>query len=105
VQKYLVLTSHVRGNGWMIASERFWQTLADADRKLLQDAVNDAIVHADEQIAKQESELRKTLQDKGMTVIEPDVRAFANVVLKEVPPKFADKWKPNLLEEILKTAG
>jgi hypothetical protein len=33
------------------------------------------------------------------------VRAFANVVLKEVPPKFADKWKPNLLEEILKTAG
>jgi tripartite ATP-independent transporter DctP family solute receptor len=105
VQKYLVLTSHVRGNGWMIASERFWQTLAEADRKLLQDAVNDAIVHADEQIAKQESELRKTLQDKGMTVIEPDVKAFANVVLKEVPPRFADKWKPNLLDEILKTAG
>ena len=36
VQKYLVLTSHVRGNGWMVASERFWQSLAEADRKLLQ---------------------------------------------------------------------
>jgi TRAP-type transport system periplasmic protein len=63
------------------------------------------VAHADEQIAKQEGELRKTLQDKGMTVVEPDLKAFANVVLKEVPPKFADKWKPGLLDEILKTAG
>lgn len=105
VQKYLVLTSHVRGNGWMVASERFWQSLAEADRKLLQQAVNDSVEYADEQIAKQEGELRKTLQDKGMTVVEPDLKAFANVVLKEVPPKFADKWKPGLLDEILKTAG
>lgn len=105
VQKYLVLTSHIRGNGWMVASERFWQSLTEADRKLLQQAVNDASAHADEQIAKQEGELRKTLQDKGMTVIEPDLKAFSSVVLKEVPPKFADKWKPGLLDEILKTAG
>jgi len=105
VQKFLVMTAHVRGNGWMIASERFWQSLADADRKLVQQAVNDSVAYADEQIAKQESELRKSLQDKGMTVIEPDVKAFSSVVLKEVPPRFADKWKPGLLEEILKTAG
>jgi len=105
VQEYLVMTSDVRGNGWMIASERFWQSLAEADRKLLQQAVNDAAAHADEQIAKQERDLRKTLQDKGMTVIEPDLRAFASVVLREVPPRFADRWKPGLLDEILKTAG
>ena len=105
VQKYLVLTAHVRGNGWMVASERFWQSLTAADRKLLQQAVDDSAAFADEQIAKQESELRKTLQDKGMTVIEPDTKAFADVVLKEVPPKFADKWKPGLLDQILRTAG
>lgn len=105
VQKYLVLTAHVRGNGWMVASERFWQSLTEADRKLLQQAVDDSAAYADEQIGKQESELRKTLQDKGMTVIEPDTKAFADVVLKEVPPKFADKWKPGLLDQILRTAG
>ena len=105
VQKYLVLTSHVRGNGWMIASERFWQSLTDADRKLLQQAVDDAAAHADATIAKQETDLRKTLHDKGMTIIEPDIKAFADVVLKEVPPKFADKWKPGLLDQILRTAG
>jgi tripartite ATP-independent transporter DctP family solute receptor len=105
VQKYLVLTAHVRGNGWMVASERFWQSLAADDRKLLQQAVDDSAAFADEQIARQEGELRKTLQDKGMTVIEPDTKAFADVVLKEVPPKFADKWKPGLLDQILRTVG
>lgn len=105
VQKYLVLTSHVRGNGWMITSERFWRSLAEADRQLLEKAVDDAVAYADEQIANQERDLLKTLQDKGMTVIQPDVQAFASVVLKEVPPKFADKWKPGLLDQIQKTAG
>jgi tripartite ATP-independent transporter DctP family solute receptor len=105
VQKYLVLTAHVRGNGWIVASERFWQSLPDADRKLLQQTVDDSAAFADEQIAKQETDLRKALQDKGMQVIEPDTKAFADVVLKEVPPKFADKWKPGLLDQILRTAG
>lgn len=105
VQKYLVLTSHVRGNGWMVASDRFWQSLTEADRTLLQQAVQDSTTYADGVIAKQETDLLKTLRDKGMSVIEPDVKAFADVVLKEVPPKFADKWKPGLLEQILRTAG
>lgn len=105
VQKFLSLTAHVRGNGWMMASERFWQSLTEADRKLLQQAVNDAAAYADEQIAKQETGLLKTLQDKGMTVIEPDVQAFARVVLKDVPPRFADRWKPGLLEAVLNTAA
>ena len=78
---------------------------SDLSETELQQAVNDAITYADEQIARQEGELRKTLQDKGMTVIEPDLKAFSSVVLKEVPPKFADKWKPGLLDEILKAAG
>ena len=105
VQRYLVLTAHVRGNGWMVASERFWQSLAEADRKLLQQAVDDAAAYADAEIAKQEGDLRKALQDKGMQLLEPDLKAFADVVLKDVPPKFADKWKPGLLDQVLRTAG
>ena len=47
VQKFLVLTGHVRGNGWMVVSERFWQGLPEADRRLLQQAVDDAVAHAE----------------------------------------------------------
>jgi tripartite ATP-independent transporter DctP family solute receptor len=105
VQKFLMLTGHVRGNGWMVASERFWQSLAATERKLLQQAVDDAAAFADAEIAKQETDLRKALQDKGMQIVEPDTKAFAEVVLREVPPRFADKWRPGLLEQILNTAG
>jgi TRAP-type transport system periplasmic protein len=100
-----VMTGHVRGNGWMVASDRFWQSLTEADRKLLQQAVDDSVTYADAEILKQETDLRKALADKGMQVIEPDTKAFADIVLKEVPPKFADKWKPGLLDQILRTAG
>lgn len=105
VQRFLVLTSHVRGNGWMIASERFWRSLTEADRQLLQQAVNDAAAHADQQIARQEDELLTTLQQRGMNVIRPDIRPFAETVLREVPPRFADRWKPGLVDQILTTAG
>jgi len=105
VQRHLVLTTHVRGNGWMIASERFWQSLTEADRRLLQQAVNDASAHADEQIAQQEVELLATLRQRGMNVIEPDINAFSTVVQREVPPRFADRWLPGLLDAVIRTAG
>jgi len=105
VQRHLVLTTHVRGNGWMIASERFWQSLTEADRRLLQQAVNDASAHADEQIAQQEVELLATLRQRGMNVIEPDINAFSTVVHREVPPRFADRWLPGLLDAVIRTAG
>jgi tripartite ATP-independent transporter DctP family solute receptor len=105
VQKYLVMTGHVRGNGWIIVSEKFWQSLNQDDRKFIEQAANDATDYANAQIAKQESDLRQALQEKGMSIIEPDTKAFADIVLKEVPPKFAGKWKPGLLDQILRTAG
>jgi tripartite ATP-independent transporter DctP family solute receptor len=104
VQRYLILTAHVRGNGWMIASERFWQSLSGEDRTLIQGCVNDAAAHADAVIAQRESELRLTLQQR-MTVVEPDTRPFADIVLRDVPPRFADRWRPGLLDEIARTAG
>lgn len=105
VQRHLVLTTHVRGNGWMIASERFWQSLTEADRRLLQQAVNDASAHADEQIAQREVGLLATLRQRGMNVIEPDINAFSTVVQREVPPRFADRWLPGLLDAVIRTAG
>lgn len=105
VQKYLVMTAHVRGNGWMIASEKFWQSLSDEDRQLLQKAATDAATYADEQVAKQESELTQTLKQKGMTIVEPDTKPFAEIVLKDVPPKFQANWKTGLLEQIQNTQG
>ena len=100
VQKYLILTAHVRGNGWMVASEQFWQGLDAEDQQLLQQAATDAATFADGKVAEQEVELVGKLQEEGMVVVEPDVRAFSDTVWEQVPPKFEDDWKEGLLEQI-----
>ncbi len=100
VQKYLNLTTHVRGNGWMVASEAWWQGLSEEDRQLLQAAADEAATFADGEIAKQETDLLEQLREKGMTVVEPDVQAFSDIVWEQVPPKFEDEWKEGLLQQI-----
>ncbi len=100
VQKYLILTTHVRGNGWMVASEQFWQGLSDEDQQLLQQAADESASFADAKVAEQETQLLGQLQEKGMTVIEPDVQALGDVVWQAVPPKFEGDWQEGLLEQI-----
>lgn len=100
VQDFLILTSHVRGNGWMVASDQFWQGLSGEDQQLLQQAADEAAKFADEKIAEQEDELLTQLQDEGMTVVEPDLQPFSDIVWDAVPPQFEDDWKEGLLEQI-----
>jgi tripartite ATP-independent transporter DctP family solute receptor len=104
VQKYLIQTAHVRGNGWMIASDMFWQRLGADEQQLLQQAASDAATHADERVAASEAELEQTLKSKGMTFIEPDLNAFREGV-KDVPARFKDTWKAGLFEQIQQTQG
>jgi hypothetical protein len=40
-----------------------------------------------------------------MIFIEPDVKAFSDVVWREVPPRFKEAWKPGLLEQIQESEG
>jgi len=105
VQRYLILTAHVRGTNWLVASERFWLGLSEDDRQLLQTAATDAALYADEQGAKRETGLLQQLQEAGMTVVQPDTQPFAEIVLREVPPRFEAGWKPGLVEQILRTDG
>ena len=35
-----------------------------------------------------------------MVVVEPDVKAFSDIVWEQVPPKFEDDWQEGLLEQI-----
>ena len=100
VQKYLNLTTHVRGNGWMVASETFWQTLSGEDQQLLQQAADEAATFADGEIAKQETDLLGKLKEKGMTVVELDTTPFSDIVWENVPSKFEDDWKEGLLDQI-----
>jgi tripartite ATP-independent transporter DctP family solute receptor len=92
VQKYLILTQHIITPRMPIVNETFWKSLTQADRDMLQAAINGGGAWQDQELQAQEATLVGGLKDKGMTVITPDVEAFRKPVLDTVPKKFEDKW-------------
>ncbi len=100
VQKYLVLSGHIITPRLVVVNEAFWQGLAPADRRIIEDAVKAGIAWQDEELQKQEKALVDTFKASGMTVITPDPRAFRDPVLAKVPKMFEAKWGPGTFEKI-----
>ncbi len=100
VQKYLVLTGHIITPRLVIANDAWLNGLADADREILQQAIDEAVVWQDAELASQEASLLDTFKEQGMIVIEPDVESFKKPVLEQLPPKFADKWGAGTWDEL-----
>lgn len=92
VQKYLVLTGHIITPRLVIANEAALARLEAKDRSILEEAIAEATIWQDAELASQEQALLKTLSDGGMTVIEPDVASFRDPVLASVPAMFEEKW-------------
>jgi tripartite ATP-independent transporter DctP family solute receptor len=100
VQKFLILTEHIITPRMPLVNEGFWQSLAAADRAILQAAIDAGAKWQDGELLGQEASLVGTLGSQGMTVIEPDLPAFRKPVLDTVPKKFEDKWGKGTWETI-----
>ena len=100
VQKYLVLTAHIITPRFVVVNEQFWRGLSDADRGVVQAALGKAVATANAEIITQEKELVDTFTKGGMTVIQPDVPAFRDAVIKAVPPKFEARWGKGTFERL-----
>lgn len=92
VQKYLVLTGHIITPRLVIANEAALGQLPAADRAIVDEAIAEAVMWQDGELAAQEGKLVDTFKGQGMTVIEPDLESFRKPVLEQVPPKFEEKW-------------
>lgn len=92
VQKYLVLTGHIITPRLVIANEAALKAIDAADRAILDEAIAEAVVWQDNELASQEGALIDTFKSQGMTVIEPDLESFREPVLAKVPPLFEEKW-------------
>ena len=92
VQKYVILTSHIICPNGIFINENLWQKISPEDQKVIEDAIAEAIVWHDEQIALEEEALIKELEERGVTIITPDVEAFRAVTAPYIEAKFRDKW-------------
>ncbi|HEX4895779.1 MAG TPA: TRAP transporter substrate-binding protein [Solimonas sp.] len=70
VQKHLALTNHQYNPQSVVISKKFWDTLSDADRKVLQDAANESSKYQREQSRAAQASILEELKKNGMQVTE-----------------------------------
>lgn len=80
-QPYCALTGHIYNSAYVLMSERFFQSLDDADRALFRDCVRDSARWQLDYMASLDAELEEKLRDAGMEFTEPDRDAFRAATL------------------------
>lgn len=103
VQKYLVLTSHILTPRLVVINDRFWQGIPAADRRIISDAVAEAIAWNNQETLAAERVLADKFKKAGMEVIQPDVESFRKPVIETLPKMFEAKWGKGLFERIVET--
>lgn len=88
VQKYVNLTGHIRQWIYLVIGEDQFQSLTEQQQTAIRDAADIAHDYYQQMFYEQEGELRKILEDKGMTFVEVDGEAFRNAVKNVVYDEF-----------------
>ncbi len=93
VQSHLSLTGHSISIGLISFNSKFYNGLNEKTRSILFEAANEAAAWATEQMKAKEAQLVKELEAKGMTVVEPDKKAFYNKALPAIEKLFKEQYK------------
>ena len=101
VQKYLVLTKHVRMPFLIGMNEKFWRGLSPDVQKAVNESMRTTEDYARKLVAEQETDYLNKLKSKGMEIVEPDGAAFRSVMFEKVTKPYADKgWGAGVIEKI-----
>lgn len=84
VQKYLTLDGHTYAPGSVLMNLKFYESLSDENKKLIQDAVNEMVTYQRKYVQDKEEEYKKLLRDQGMIITEPDRQKFMDAT-KDIP--------------------
>jgi tripartite ATP-independent transporter DctP family solute receptor len=97
VQKYVMMTNHMQSVLAVFVNERIWQSIPAADRKILEDTMQEVGQRTLQWDRETSAKYRKDLEAKGMVFIEQkdglDVEGFRKSVLTQVAKDFPD-WTP-----------
>lgn len=111
VQKHLTVTRHVYNPQIVLISGKLWDKLNDEEKKLIQDAVNEARTHQRGVSRSQSDEALAKLKEEGMEVTElpPEEMTKLREKAKPVFEKHSKEANPDLVkllnDELAKTRG
>ncbi len=90
VQKYCSMTNHMWVGYWILVNGAFWDGLAPADQKIVEDAFNAQALVQRAANEKLDGSLEDKLKAEGMVFYQPDVAAFRAALAKT---SFYSDWK------------
>ncbi|NIS62191.1 MAG: DctP family TRAP transporter solute-binding subunit [Proteobacteria bacterium] len=102
VQKYINLTGHVWSYWVISANKGFVDSLSAEHSKIFMNTLNDAVAWLNKTVPAETNNLLKKMEQKGVTVIKPDVAAFQKVAAPIVKKFASEKCRPGLLDDIAK---
>lgn len=101
VTNQIVLTSHLVDLNYIAFSKAVWDGLSADQRAELQAAADAAADSARKKQLQKETELVSFLEEQGLSIYEPDVKAFReHVQAQYVGSKFAESWPDGVLDQI-----
>lgn len=101
VMTQIVLTGHLVGYDLLVISSDAWNKLTPDQQRRLQTAATAAIDWSQAEHLKQEAELAKSFEERGLKVYTPDVAAFREHAQKMyLDSDLAKSWPEGLLEKI-----
>lgn len=90
VQDYIIMTSHVQFPWSWVASARWWDGLEAKDQALIEKAVDVARQYGSNRESELDEFYLKALQEKGMTVIRPEITPFRKAALPAIDRVMAE---------------
>ncbi len=104
VQKYYVLTEHLRSYFLWVASKKWLDGLSAPDRELVVGSLKKALAFANAFDIDDEMKLIVDLQKNGVDVVLPDKKAYQKKAGPAVK-RLAESWAPGVYEEVVKVEG
>ncbi|MCC5931931.1 MAG: TRAP transporter substrate-binding protein [Cyclobacteriaceae bacterium] len=104
VQQYLNLTEHVYGWIYVVMGENFFQNLSESHRHMVLEAAEAMEKFHEFSFMQKEAALFDYLKERGMNIVEPDVKAFrerARAVVSETLPESIRDFYTEIQKEAL----
>lgn len=97
VQKYCSMTNHMWVGYWMLMNGSFWNGLAPADQKIIEDAFNAQALVQRKSNEELDASLAAKLKAEGMEFFDPDMNLFRAALIKS---PFYKTWKGKFTPEL-----
>lgn len=100
-QQYLIATKHIYSAARYQVSKKWLDTLKPEDQTMILDAWKEATEYANSLAKGGDEKFVKDLQDKGMTLIEPDLAEFQQAVQPVLEKLSEEMWDQEFFQKVI----